>query len=91
MIVYAQLTIEAAQIYDIDPDLVDEILSLMVRDFSHYALALMSKFVNTPDQEQMLRKMIIKPVIDPVKSKRLWENHVLPLSGQYKMAGSEIY
>jgi acyl-CoA dehydrogenase len=83
MTVYAQLCLEAARIYQLDPELLDEIFNFIVRDFAHYALELLSRFVNTPDQERLLRKMLLKPALNPAQSRRVWQDHVLSCSGKY--------
>ena len=83
MIVYAQLCLEATRIYQVESDLLDEIFNFVVRDFSHYALELLSKFINTTDQERILRQMILKPVINAAQSRRVWQDYVLSSSGQY--------
>ena len=83
MIVYAQLCLEATRIYPIDAGLLDQIFNFIVRDFSHYALELLCKFINTPDQERNIRQMIVKPIINPAQSRRVWQEHVLSCGGQY--------
>ena len=83
MIVYAQLVLENAKIYEINNDLLDEMLGLMVGDYSHYALSHLANFVNTPVQEKLLQKMLKKPALDPARLNRVWEEQVYPLKGQY--------
>ena len=43
LVVYGQLMLENAKIYDVDDELVDQIFDFMVRDFSKFALQLYSK------------------------------------------------
>ncbi|MCG8401042.1 MAG: acyl-CoA dehydrogenase [Firmicutes bacterium] len=83
MIVYAQLVLENAKIYDINDDLLNQMLGLMVEDYAHYALSHMANFANTPAQEKLLQKMLKKPVLDPDRLNRVWEEQVYPLKGQY--------
>jgi acyl-CoA dehydrogenase len=85
MIPYAQLILENMAIYNIDPAVVDEIFSFIVKDFSQFALAVYSNHENTPEQEKMLLSMIKKPALDEAKFKQVWEKYVLSLKDQYVM------
>jgi len=85
MIPYAQLILENMTIYNIDPAIVDEIFSFIVKDFSQYALAVYSNHENTPEQEKLLLSMIRKPALDEAKFKEVWEKYVLSLKDQYVM------
>ena len=85
MIPYAQLILENMQIYNIDPGIVDEIFSFIVKDFSQFALAVYTNHENTPEQEKMLLSMIRKPALDEAKFKEVWEKYVLSLKDQYVM------
>ncbi len=85
MIVYAQLVLENAKLYEINDDLLNQIFGFMVGDYAQYALALLSNFVNTPDQEALIRKMLKRPVLDPDQRERVWREQVYPLNGQYIM------
>ncbi len=85
MIPYAQLILENMKIYNIDPAIVNEIFSFIVKDFSQYALAVYSNYENTPEQEKLLLSMIRKPAMDEAKFKAVWEKYVLALKDQYVM------
>ena len=85
MIPYAQLILENMTIYNIDPAVVDEIFSFIVKDFSQFALAVYSNFENTPEQEKLLLSMIRKPALNEAKFKGVWEKYVLSLKDQYVM------
>ena len=85
LIAYAQLILENTKIYNIDEDIVNEIFSFMLKEYSHYALTLFSNYENTADQETILMKMIKKPVLDEDKSNRVWENYVYALKDTYVM------
>jgi len=61
LIVYGQLVLEAAKLYDIDEDLVDEIFDFLVRDFSKFAVELQSKPSCTEKQIEYCQKMIKRP------------------------------
>ena len=43
LVVYAQLVLENAEIYEVDGDLVDQIFDVLVRDFSQFAVQLHGK------------------------------------------------
>jgi acyl-CoA dehydrogenase len=85
LIVYAQLILENMRTYDIDEDIVNEIFSFLIRDYSQYALVLYTNYENTKSQEVILTKMIKKPVLDQVKFNRVWTGHVYALKDTYKM------
>jgi len=84
-IVYAQLLLENARIYDIDADLVDQIFDVLVRDFSHFALALHNKASSTPQQMTHCLRMLHKPARDDARYQRVWEGQVLPQADRYVM------
>jgi acyl-CoA dehydrogenase len=85
LIAYCHLILENASIYQIEPELVNQIFDVMVRDFSAYALELYSKTNTSSRQMKSCQKMIQKPVPDPEGYTRVWEAHVLPLNGAYEM------
>jgi len=85
LIVYAQLILENVNIYRIDPDIVNEIFSFIVRDYSQYALVVYSNYENTKPQETILTKMIRKPVLDQEKFDRVWTDFVYALKDTYVM------
>lgn len=85
MIVYAQLVLENARLYKVNDDLINQIFAFMIGDYAQYALAQLSNFVNTPAQEELLRKMLKKPVLDPEQRDRVWREQVSTLAGQYIM------
>jgi acyl-CoA dehydrogenase len=57
----------------------------MVRDFSKFALQLHSKPSSSAAQMELCMKMILKPVVDEERFKRVWEKYVYPLNGAYRM------
>ncbi len=85
LVVYGQLILENAAIYDIGADLVDQIFDFMVRDFSRFALQLYSKRSTVPAQAELLKKMIRKPEGDVGRFNRFWNDQVLPLKDRYEM------
>jgi acyl-CoA dehydrogenase len=85
LVVYGQLLLENARIYEIDDALVDQIFDVLVRDFSGFALQLYSKPTSTPDQMEHCLRMIRKPAADPDRTAKIWEEHVFALTDRYEM------
>ena len=84
-VVYAQLILENARIYSIDPGLVDQIFDCMVRDLSGFALKLYSQPTTTPQQVEFCQRMIRRPVFDLVRFSRVWQDQVYALRDAYEM------
>ena len=85
LVVYAQLLLENAAIYEIDPALVNQIFDVLVRDFSRQAVELHGKPTSTPAQMEHCLRMIRKPVVDREATDQVWKEHVLPLADRYEM------
>ncbi len=85
LVVYAQLLLENAASYAIDPALVNQIFDVFVRDFSRFAVDLHGKPTSTPAQVEHCLRMIRRPVADPEASARIWKEHVAPLADRYEM------
>ena len=85
LVVYAQLVLENARIYAIEPELVDQIFDFLVRDFSRLALNLYSKPNSTEAQMTRCLEMVRKPVGDQARYETVWRDHVLRLRGAYQM------
>ena len=85
LVVYGQLVLENARLYDVGDDLVDQIFDCLVRDMSKFALQLYGKPSSTPAQMDLCRRMIVKPAVDPARYDRVWQDHVLALAGAYEM------
>ena len=65
--------------------LVDQIFDVLVRDFSHFALALHNKASSTPQQMTHCLRMLHKPARDDARYQRVWEGQVLPQADRYAM------
>jgi acyl-CoA dehydrogenase len=85
LVVYAQLILENARIYEITDDLLDQIFDFMVRDMAKFALQLFTQPSSTAKQMACCQRMIQKAVHDPKRYGRVWEDEVAPLSGAYEM------
>lgn len=84
LVVYGQLIIENAKIYDISDALLDQIFDFIVRDFSRYALQLYSKQSSSEQQQEILLRMIKKPHVDKERFETVWKE-VYSLNGLYEM------
>jgi acyl-CoA dehydrogenase len=85
LVVYGQLILENAVIYDIPVEVLDQIFDFMVRDFSAYALEFHNKPSSTKAQMDYARRMIRKPFVDDARYQKVWEEQVYTLRGQYEM------
>jgi acyl-CoA dehydrogenase len=85
--VYAQLILENARTYGVDPALVDQIFEVLVRDFSRHAVELHGRRASNAQQMAFALRMIRKPVEDAARYDRVWNEMVLPLSDAYEMNG----
>jgi acyl-CoA dehydrogenase len=82
---YGQLLIEKARLDGIEDDLLDQIFDFMIRDFSKFALQLYSKTSATDQQMAQCLKMIRKPLANPARFDRIWQDRVYALKGAYRM------
>ncbi len=85
LVAYGQLIIEKYHMDKIDPDLLEQIFDVMIRDFSEFALKLYVKPGTTKAQMECCMAMIKKPVTDTDRFIRIWENHVMTLKNTYEM------
>jgi len=85
LVVYAQLILENAPIYEIEDDLLGQIFDFMVRDMSRQALALSLEAASTKKQMELCQKMICRPEADRDRYERVWEAQVRSLDGAYEM------
>ena len=87
LVVYAQLVLENAKLLGeqaADPDLVDQIFDVFVRDFSRHAVDLYTKPASTEAQMEYALKMVRKPVHDAARYERVWAK-VHALKDAYEM------
>ena len=85
LVVYAQLVLENAEIYEVEPTLLDQIFDVLIRDFSKFAVQLHGKPSSTPEQTASCLEMIRKPVVDAARTARVWTDHVYALRDAYEM------
>lgn len=84
LVVYAQLILENAPIYEVSEDLLEQIFDCLIKDFSKFALALYHKHNATEAQQAACLKMIKKPVFDEARYQKIWQE-VHGLKGVYEM------
>lgn len=85
LVVYGQLILENAEIYEIDPDIINQIFDFMVRDFSKFALELHNKPSSSAQQMEICHKMLRKPLSDLAQYQRVWKEYVHALDGEFEM------
>jgi len=85
LVVYAQLILENAPIYEIEDALIDQIFDFMVRDFSKFALQLYSKPSSTTAQMDYCQRMIRKANVNEARYQQVWKEHVYALKDIYEM------
>ncbi|HEX7302974.1 acyl-CoA dehydrogenase family protein [Lentzea sp.] len=84
LVVYGQLVLEQAKITNADPNVLDQVFDVLVRDFAGYATALHGKASSTEAQQRWALAQIRKPHADQARFDAVWQQ-VSSLSGQYEM------
>ena len=84
LVVYGQLVLEQAEATALDPDVLDQIFDVQVRDFSAYAVALHGRSSSTPAQQEWALGAVRKPVVDSDRFTRVWDQ-IHALDGAYEM------
>jgi acyl-CoA dehydrogenase len=84
LVPYGQLILEQAQLTGLDHDVVDQIFDVLVRDFSSYAVDLHGQASSTGAQQEWALGHVRKPVGDPERFGRVFEQ-VVALDGAYAM------
>ncbi|MFE7749637.1 acyl-CoA dehydrogenase family protein [Streptomyces sp. NPDC057428] len=85
LVVHGQLILEQARLTGLDEDVLDELFSVLVRDFSANAVELHGKDSATEAQQNWAMAAVRRPVVDDARSARVWER-VEALAGAYEMA-----
>src|SRR4030067_763261 len=84
LVVYGQLILEHAGIYEVGTELLDQVFDFMVRDFARHALNIYSKPGSTPRQMDYSLRMIRKQAVDVARFGRVWKE-VHALKDAYEM------
>jgi len=85
LVVYGQLILENAKIYNIEEEIIDQIFDFMVRDFSKFALQMYSKTSSTRRQMRLCSMMIKKPTVNKDRFEHVWNKYIHALKDQYIM------
>ncbi|MFI9494445.1 acyl-CoA dehydrogenase [Streptomyces halstedii] len=85
LVVHGQLILEQAHATALDTDVLDELFSVLVRDFSAHAVELHGKESATPVQQEWALGAVRRPVADEARAARVWKR-VEALAGAYEMA-----
>ncbi|MFK0256415.1 acyl-CoA dehydrogenase family protein [Streptomyces sp. NPDC090445] len=85
LVVHGQLILEQARLTGLDQDVLDELFSVLVRDFSGHAVELYGKDSATAEQQAWALGAVRRPVVDEERAARVWAR-VEALSGAYEMA-----
>lgn len=83
LIPYAQLILENAKLHKLSDELVNEIGSFLVKDFSRNVWQLLLEQDVSLEQEEIFRAMMKKPERNSESSNLVWENEILPLKDVY--------
>ncbi|MFJ4776269.1 acyl-CoA dehydrogenase family protein [Streptomyces sp. NPDC088762] len=85
LVVHGQLILEQARLTDLDESVLDELFSVLVRDFSGHAVELYGKDSATAAQQDWALAAVRRPVVDEARAARVWAR-VEALAGAYEMA-----
>jgi len=85
-IVYGHLVLEKALMEHTDPDLLNQLFDVFVRDFSAYATGLHGKPGNSDAQRALILDLVRAPVADAEQFERVWRTHVYAQRGRYRAA-----
>ncbi len=86
LVVYGQLILENAKIWNIEEAMIDQMFEVFVGDFSKFALQIYSKPSSTEKQMEYAMKMVKKPVFNTERTDHIWNKHVYAMKDQYEMA-----
>ena len=86
LVVYGQLFLENAEVYEIESDLVDQVFDVFVRDFSRFATQLHGKASASKEQAEFCIRMIRRPADDVERTDRIWTTQVHSQRDAYEMS-----
>ena len=85
LVVYGQLILENMELLHIDRKVIEQIFDVMIRDFSKFAMQLYTKPGTTFIQQQLLKRMMKRPVVDQDRFETVWKTYVYAVKGEYEM------
>ncbi|MCW7554430.1 acyl-CoA/acyl-ACP dehydrogenase [Endozoicomonas gorgoniicola] len=85
LVAYGQLILESKKLRGIDDEVIEEIFDVLVRDFSKYAVDIMTKPSSSDTQKEHAKAMIKTPIPNAERFEKVWQEQIYSLKGQYKM------
>jgi len=89
LVVYGQLILENKAIKEIEDELIEEIFDFMIRDFSKYAVNILTKPSNSETQIELAKVFIQTPVPNAERFEKIYQEQVYTLKGNYQMRDQE--
>jgi len=89
LVVYGQLILENKAIKGIEDALIEEIFDFMIRDFSKYAVNIMTKPSNSETQTELSKAFIQTPIPNAERFEKIYQEQVYTLKGNYQMRDQE--
>jgi acyl-CoA dehydrogenase len=86
LVAYGHLILEKALMDDVDPDLLNQVFDVFVRDFSIYATGLHGKPGNTDEQRSLILALVQAPVAHAEQFEKVWAEQVYAQNGRYRLA-----
>lgn len=90
LVVYGQLILENKAIKGIEDDLIDEIFDVLIRDFSKYAVNILTKPSNSEAQQRFAKELIKTPVPNSERFEKIFNEQIYTLKGEYQMRDQEV-
>ena len=90
LVVYGQLILENKAIKGIDDDLIDEIFDVLIRDFSKYAVNILTKPSNSEAQQTFAKELIKTPIPNAARFEKIFNEQIYTLKGEYQMRDQEV-
>ena len=86
LVAYGHLILEKALMDDVDPDLLNQVFDVFVRDFSIYATGLHGKPGNTDEQRSLILALVQAPVAHAEQFEKVWAEQVYAQNSRYRLA-----
>jgi acyl-CoA dehydrogenase len=89
LVVYGQLILENKAIKGIEDALIEEMFDFMIRDFSKYAVNILTKPSNSKTQTELAKDFIQSPIPNAKRFEKIYQEQVYTLKGNYQMRDQE--
>tara|TARA_R110001592_G_scaffold25598_2_gene97111 strand:+ start:5075 stop:6778 length:1704 start_codon:yes stop_codon:yes gene_type:complete len=90
LVVYGQLILENKKIKGIEDDLIDEIFDVLIRDFSKYAVNILTKPSNSETQQSFAKELIKAPIPNAQRFEKIFNEQIYTLKGEYQMRDQDV-